>query len=369
MNPLEISRRLYDHYESIEEVKHYYGLLAIYALVLTAETAADEALAERCRKILRRFPDEVEHPRYNFQSYTIGGVPRAYWLWKGLMDDERSRRYVRDYAEELMKAPRDPAGILVDPYHEGDWIWIDVAMPVTPYLLFAGLAFGEDRYVEEAARQSFLMYDDLVNTENGLLHQCKNFTGPGRYTEDHWGRGNGWGFIALTELVQHLPADSPHRPRAERYFIEHARALLPHQSARGFWRQEIPHEKSYEESSATGLILYGLGVGLRLGLLDRRQFEAAFARGLRGLAYVAINPDFSIELSCPGCRCPGAGREKGTVQAYMTLRLPYRDEHHGFAPLMLAMVEAARAGMDELPLAENRSSWSQRADRLTEATA
>ena len=55
MNPLVMSERLYDHYESIAEVKHYYGLLAIYGLVLTAEATNNEQLLERCKAILRRF--------------------------------------------------------------------------------------------------------------------------------------------------------------------------------------------------------------------------------------------------------------------------------------------------------------------------
>lgn len=96
---------------------------------------------------------------------------------------------------------------------EKERIWIDVAMAVTPYLLFAGLEFNEKRYIDEAANQAFLMSEEFLDAENGLLHQCKNFTGPGRYSEDHWGRGNGWGYIALTELVQYLPEDSEHRPK------------------------------------------------------------------------------------------------------------------------------------------------------------
>ena len=349
MNPLEISRRLYEHYESVEEVKHYYGVLAIYALVLTAEVDADETLMERCRGILSRFPDQVEHPQYNFPSYTIGGIPRAYALWREHMADDRSATLVREYAEELMAAPRDPKGILKHRYDpSADKIWIDVAMAATPYLLFAGLAFDEKRYQEEAARQAFLMYDELVDPENGLLHQCKNVVGPGLYSQDHWSRGNGWGYIALTELVQHLPQTSPDRARAERYFVDHSRAMLPYQSARGFWRQEIPEELSYEETSGTGLILHGYGVGLRLGLLDKATFGEPFRRGVQGLLDVAVNLDFSLEASCPGCLCPGVGAEKGMIGAYVTLRLPHRDEHHGFAPVMFAMVEAFRNRIADL---------------------
>jgi hypothetical protein len=50
----------------------------------------------------------------------------------------------------------------------------------------------------------------------------------------------------------------------------------------------------------------------------------------------------------------------------MTLRLPYTDEHHGFAPLMLAMVEAHRAKITEIPISDN-PTWSRRINDLTKA--
>lgn len=352
MNTLQAARTLYDHYESVEEVKHYYGLLAIYALAQVAEEGAESM--HRLRWILSRFPERIRHPKpdppyygYNFPCYYIGGIPAAYAVWRGHMNEKEQE--VRSYAEEMMNAPRDGNGVLAHPRYPGEnRIWIDVAMAAGLYLLFCGLAFDRDDYLDEAVAQTIKMYDEFRDPANGLLHQCKNFVGPGELSDDHWGRGNGWGYIALTELLRFLPQDSPHRPTVERYFVDHSEAMLPYQSKRGLWRQEIPLELSYEESSGTGLILYGYGVGLRNGVLDSARFRPAFERGIAGLAKVAINADFSINNSCPGCLCPGEGEEKGTVKAYVTLRLPYRDEHHGFAPIMFALLEAYRNGIREI---------------------
>ncbi|WP_135552876.1 glycoside hydrolase family 88 protein [Paenibacillus cymbidii] len=344
MNPLYMAQKLYEHYEHIDEVKHYYGLLAIFALLQTAEEKQDSALLEKGKAILSRFPERIEHPRYNFPSYTIGGIAKAYALMKGWMPEAATQ--VREYAEEMLTAPRDRSGIMCYPYEpEKELIWIDVATAVTPYLLYAGLALREQRYIDEAARQTFLMYEEFLDKSNGLLHQCKNWNGAGRYSEDHWSRGNGWGYLPLAELVLRLPRDSAHRAQAERCFTDLSAALLPHQSQRGMWRQEIPFDHSYEECSGTGLILYGMGVGIRAGLLDPATYGQAFRRGIEGLNRLCINRDFSTELSCPGCLCPGEGEEKGTVKSYVTLKLPCRDERHSFAPLMLALVEAYRNGI------------------------
>jgi unsaturated rhamnogalacturonyl hydrolase len=348
--PLGAAVQLYDRYESIAEVKAYYGLLAIYGLARAAEAGTDDELWERVERILRRFPDEVEHPRYNFQSYRIGGIPQAFALARGRMPDRAG--LVREYAEELMNAPRDPAGIVSMPRTaELNQIWIDAAMAASIYLVFAGQALDERRYLDEAVHQTVAMYDEFLDPSNGLLHQCKNFVGPGLLSEDHWSRGNGWGYIALTELVAGLPEDHPRRPDVLERFVQLSAAMLPHQSERGLWRQEISDPDAWEESSGTALILYGYGLGLRLRILDEATYGEAFRRGIAGLTAHAINEDGSTELSCPGCLCPGEGEAKGTVAAYLA-KEPYRDEPHSFGPFMLALVEAHLNGVDRVTLGE-----------------
>ncbi len=342
--PLQLAVKLFDHYESVATVSHYYGLLAIYGLCRVAEQANDGGkLLERCRAILQRFPDEMDHASYNFPSYRIGGIPRAYMLFRGHMTDARTRQLVAHYAQEMMLASRDEKGLMSNPFQpRAQKVWIDVAMAVTPYLLFAGLALDNAAWVDEAAQQAFLHYDEFFNPVNGLLHQSRGFNGVGRYSADHWGRGNGWGYIALTELVQYLPSDSPHRAKAERYFRDLSTAMLPHQSPRGLWRQEIPLPEAWEESSATGLILYGYGVGLRMGLLESERHRPAFDRGIEALRTHCVNDDFSTELCCPGCLCPGEGERKGSVAAYIQDKKPVRDDPHSFGPLLLALCEAAK---------------------------
>lgn len=347
-HPLATAVGLYDHYESIAEVKHYYGVLAIYALARTAEAVGDEALWQRVERILRRFPDEIDHPRYNFPSYRIGGVAQSFMVSSGRMADRLE--LVREYADELMTAPRDADGILTLINQPDDKIWVDVAMAATPYLLFAGQVFGEQRYLDEAVHQAVAMYDAFFDPVTGLLHQCKNFIAPGVLSTDHWSRGNGWGYIALTELIRGLPSDSEHRPEVEKRFVALSEAMVPHQSPNGLWRQEIPMVEAWEESSGSGLIAYGIGVGIETGVLAADRWRPVLARAIRGLGSHAINADHSTELSCPGTLCPGEGEGRGTPTAYVELRSPYRDEPHSFAPLMLALTQAGMAGIETITL-------------------
>ncbi|MFE1440180.1 glycoside hydrolase family 88 protein [Streptomyces sp. NPDC058739] len=348
VEPTSLAVDLYDHYERLGEVKGYYGLLAVYALARVGQVTGRSEVVDRVERVLRRFPHEIEHPPYNFPSYRIGGMAQSFLVAQGRMPERRER--VREYAEEMMTAPRDGKGILKMPHSAGDLIWIDAAMASTPFLLYAGRALGERRYLDEAVDQAVLMYDELLDPAHGLLHQCRGFIAPGVLSQDHWGRGNGWGYFALAELVRGLAHDDPRRGEVVSRFRALSEALLPHQSARGLWRQEIPLRTAWEESSGTGLILYGIGVGIECGVLEGPMWRDALCRGLTGLVESCVNSDFSIENSCPGTLCPGTGDAKGTIDAYLTARAPYRDEPHGCGPLILALSVAPVAGLDGVAL-------------------
>ncbi len=149
-----------------------------------------------------------------------------------------------------------------------------------------------------------------------------------------------------------MPNDSKHRVKVEKYFVEHSRALITHQAKNGLWRQEIPEELSWYESSGTGLILYGLGIGLRKGVLQGDEYRSAFNKGIEALAKYCLYDDFSTHLSCPGCMTPGTGEDKGTPKSYITELSPKSDEPHSYSCIMLALLEAMRNGITDISISE-----------------
>lgn len=349
MKPLKIAEELYSRYETIHEVKNYYGLLAAWALAEVAAESDEKELLNKVRSYLSLYPDKFPHPGYySFELYRVGGMGKAYLLYKGLYNEEREN--IRLYAEKTLLAPKNKDGILSRPRQP--WIiWIDAAFSVVPFMLYSGLALGEEKYIDFAANQVFLLYDELMDSTVGLLHQCKGFfENLDKPSEDHWSRGNGWGYIALSALVEHLPKESPHRPKAEELFKAHSAAILRTQNERGVWRQEMPLEDSWEESSGTGIFAYGFGVGLRAGLLEKEIYEKPFHRAIAAIGEYFIGPDFSTKMCCSSCLCPGEGEEKGTVLAYITKVHSACDDPHSFGTLMLAMLEAHRNGIDDVKI-------------------
>ncbi len=345
MNTRDVAARAFTKHAALHPLTHYTGILSLHGLARLAVLTGESHLLDQARRRLLPFVrGEYDFP-CNFLNYRCGGNGTAFLLWQGLLPE--ARETVHRYAEQLMhEAPRDAQGIVCMPSDpQRSKIWIDAAFAVTPFLLFAGLALDEDAYLEEAFQQTRKMVEDFRDPANGLLHQCRGFAGPGRLSEDHWSRGNGWGLLALAELVNYLPAAHPRRSTAEGLYLDLVQACLGMQDEQGVWHQELTDPLSYVETSGTGLILYAVGVGLAKGLLPADVRER-FVAGLQGyLPY--ITPDSAVFHTCRGCLCPG----DGSILAYEA-RAPLLNDPHAFGPVTLAFGQAWALGIHDLAPAQ-----------------
>ncbi len=337
---VQVAKKAFSRHLATHKMTHYTGILSLYGYARLAHITGDAALMEDIRAQLLPFVrGEREFTWSNFSNYFCGGNGTAFLYWLGHLPEAKDA--VRHYADDtIQNARRDDDGIFSMPKRpRNDMIWIDVAFAVTPFLLFAGLAYNEDTYIEEAYQQTAKMVRVLLNPENGLLHQARGFAAPGAITEDHWSRGNGWGLHALAELVNYLPDDDPRRPDSERMFVDLVNACLKVQDADGMWHQEMTDlDRSYVETSGTGLILYAIGVGLEKGLLPE-SVRDDFVRGLQGyLTY--IRDDGSVYHTCRGNLAPG----DGSILAYKAAP-PVFNDTHAFGPVILAFGQAARLGI------------------------
>ena len=151
-----------------------------------------------------------------------------------------------------------------------------------------------------------------------------------------------------------MPQDSQEYIEAAVRMKRFVDSLLNYQTKRGLWRQEITEPLAYEESSGTALILYGIGVAIRQGVLSDEHIIGAYRKGIQGMCEWFIKKNYSIIHCCPGCLCPGEGETKGTIQAYVSEKVPPIDEVHSFGCVMLALVEAHRNGIIDIEWEEKK---------------
>lgn len=352
MKPLDIAQNLVLRNQKMHFPSQYYGLLMFYGAAQAAVELNSPRFLDKVLRFLDAYPDGTGQMVGNFDSYTAGGNGKAYLTYLDkigkitLPKDMRERFYAatEEYAEKTLLAPKSYDGILTSAKMGPDKVWIDVVTCVTPFMMFAGLALDTGRYIDYAAEQCFFMYELFLDQTNGLLHQCRGFiTGkPDAISKDHWSRGNGWGYVGFADLIAYLPAGHRCREKAERYYQEFTDALLKVQTD-GMWRQELTDASAWIETSGSALILYGIGAGIRMGILRGEQYEKAFHAGIKKLAGY-IGKDFAVYNSCPGCLCPN---RTGEIADYLAL-VPPKDEVHAYGAMILAMVEAHRNGMEEI---------------------
>lgn len=335
--------------EAVTHMRQYYSLFTLFAATKAAVASGDKEFLRRCKEHLDKYPDNIEHPGYSFELYRIGGIAKAYLFYKGEYNEIAEQ--IRNYAEETYNALRSSDGIICYkkpvPWR---WIWVDAITAVAPFMLFAGLGLGEQKYIDFAAEQTILIFDALLDKDCGLVHQVR-----GRYeddefrcSEDHWSRGNGWMMVAFAELIEHLPKDSKFYDGVVSRYKAFCESIVKYQSMRGLWRQEMIMEGAWEESSGTGLLAYGIGTGVRLGILEDEKYKESFTNALSGLANHCISENYNTYNSCESNSFPGDGEERGTVYAYVCLPKSFRNEPHSFGCIMVALAEAFNHGITEI---------------------
>ena len=211
------------------------------------------------------------------------------------------------------------------------WWWIDAIQMSMPSFAKLGVLYGDNKYFDGM----WTMYNNsratqgggLWNASEGLWYRDLHFT-PGGGTKTpmtaaihkampantvdayyvapngkslYWSRGNGWVFAALVRVLDILPTSDSHRATYLADFTAMARALIAVQRSDGFWNESLfdPNHcatiglagQDGPETSGTAFFTYGLGWGIRTGLLDSATYSPVLQKAWNGLSTVALQSD------------------------------------------------------------------------------
>ena len=282
--------------------------------------------------------------------------PGAAWLAaRGVGDYSRS---VTEAAEKMIaETHRNADGLLDDPVYPGHLSTEIMAMTI-PGLAFAGRCSGENFFFEEAIRQYQGYEAALYDPAAGLWHPGylpgkasaamwrlwdKSPLSQELYLERTgvypgcWGRGEGYALFALTELVFELPDGHEKKAELLKSREKMLENLLQYQDPDGMWHQVLDDWGSYPETSGTAWILYAMGRAIKRGTVDRSRYLIPYQKALAGLGRYLAWDGSTFNVS-GACICPGG---RGTAADYALLGWR-RNEPQGFAPVLLALQQAAQ---------------------------
>jgi len=220
--------------------------------------------------------------------------------------DEKYKKICDKIFSDYMKTPRTKEGAVshIPLFTE---LWDDTVFMIGEFLLEMYRATGDEKYIDELAKQMSLHRDKLQVNEWGLwVHGwdqsdwghcmfCSQIHWSDKQTHrspEIWGRGNGWIFVTLSDALSVIPSSNVHYNVFSGYLKEmvvHLPELQDKQS--GHWYQ-LPVRKgeagNYIESSCTAMFAYGIQHALDLGLVNGNSYNEAVKFAYRGLREYSI---------------------------------------------------------------------------------
>ncbi len=177
-------------------------------------------------------------------------------------------------------------------------LWLDDLYMAIPALAEGYRLTGEQRYLDDAAKQILQFAERMFVEEIGLFMHgwVESMEHHPRF---YWGRANGWATLAMCDLLDVMPTSHPKYNEILHLFKEHCKGLLKFQSGKGLWHQLLDCNDTYLESSATAMFVYGFAKGINKGWLDGKSFGAVSITGWNALSE-QINNMGQIENVCVG---------------------------------------------------------------------
>jgi unsaturated rhamnogalacturonyl hydrolase len=209
------------------------------------------------------------------------------------------RPYIDNYIKYISEEQqRLPDGTLSRNRPLPNAIWLDDLYMSVPALAQMGKLTGENRYFDDACKQILQFSQRMFNRNQNLyMHGWIQDMDP--HPEFYWARCNGWALLAMSELLDVLPANHPSRNNILEQFRKHLKGLSAWQSGTGFWHQLINRSDSYYETSSTAIFTYCTSHAINSGWVDAQAYGPMAVLGWNAVQ-TKVNSKGEVEGTCVG---------------------------------------------------------------------
>lgn len=223
--------------------------------------------------------------------------------------------------------PRKPDGS----FYRVKTMWADDIYMSCPFLARIGKITGDESCFDEVALQ-LKNYKKWLWMEDKQLFSHIYFTDTQQANRIPWGRGNGWIFLTLSDILQIIPETHKDFEFLLELYKEFASGILNHfDREEKMWHQVISMPSSYLETSATGMFTIGFARGVQKGWLSSEYKEAALI-AWEGLCEKRIDKSGAVYGVCMGSEC--------SMEAQYYFDIPtIKNDDHGTGIILVAASE------------------------------
>lgn len=151
--------------------------------------------------------------------------------------------------------------------------------------------------------------EQLLDFEEGLWYRDTRYVygmqNPSGRTIDNkkvlWSRGNAWVYVSLARRLSEMETADPSYATYLYDFKMMSRALISCQRGDGFWNVNLSDSQvgSGKETTGTAGFLFGLSIGIKLGVLNGSEYSAAADKAYAGLAEYALKENGAVGYCQP----------------------------------------------------------------------
>ena len=241
---------------------------------------------------------------------------------------------VLDCIEALEKA----AKLNIPRFEDGTYcrtadMWTDDTYMSCPFIVRLGHIKNDIKYFEEVVHQ-LLGYKKRLWMEDKKIFSHIFFLDTQVANRIPWGRGNGWVFYTLSDVLQEMPESTPGRDELMDLYKIFAEGVAQNQDDDGMWHQVLTRPDSYQETSCTAMFIIGMCRGIRNGWLGE-EYIPKIKSAYNALISKKIDKNGTVYGVCRGS---GNSMDE---EYYVNLGT-IDDDDHGTGIILTAMAEMAK---------------------------
>ncbi len=231
----------------------------------------------------------------------------------------------------LNKQFRFPDGTLARQRPQAQSLWADDAYMSIPLLAEMGRLTGDQKWFDDAVKNTVQMIDHLWSPEKRLLTHGLNLHNPDA-PHFYWARANGWVVVAVCDLLDVLPKDHPGYEPVKQRLVALLTGIAGYQNGlTGLWHQMIDRNDSYLETSASAMFVYGLAHAINQGWISGTTYGSIAQAGWIGVT-TRVTKEGAVDGTC-------VGTTFANDQVYYYHRPANIHALHGYGPVLLAGAE------------------------------
>lgn len=247
---------------------------ALYVgMVKWAAMADDNSYWEWMKNIGEKYNWQLHERKYHADDHTVGQMYIE--LYRKYGDKEMITPTIKQF-DYIMYHPAQSKLNWKTPYNQDRWSWCDALFMSPPVWAKLYKVTSEKKYLQFMMDEFKATTDFLFDKKESLYYRDESYIGELDHgTKIFWGRGNGWVFAGLANILEELDPSTKEYKYFLKIYKKMAKRLIEIQTPQGHWAMSLLGQEFYPtpETSGSSFFTFGLAWGINNGILDAETYE------------------------------------------------------------------------------------------------